>query len=122
MEGDELIDILDEAGFKPGKDQNEIFDYLEDFGIDLTDAELFEVNITDVRPDGTFDLEFSTCINTNLTDKVLNDQKASKDLLGVQMERNGETTALDYKVEQVDCTKITVQIEFPDPSDVNTDD
>ena len=38
------------------------------------------------------------------------------------MERNGEKMALNYNVEQVDCKKITVEIEFPDPSDIDADD
>ena len=38
------------------------------------------------------------------------------------METNGESIPLKYQAEQVDCKRITFQIEFPDPSEVNPDD
>lgn len=123
MGGDELLELLDEQGFKPGETvQDEILDYLDELGIDLTDADFFDVNITDVRPDGTFDLEFSTCINTEIPDKVFSDQETSNNVLDVKMEKGGESVNVDYTVESFDCKKITFKLEFADPSDIGDGD
>ena len=38
------------------------------------------------------------------------------------MEKNGETVQVDYTVENIGCDKITIQLEFPDPSEISDED
>ena len=118
------FEILDKLAQQAGEDESatreEVFDYLAGSGINWSDTEeLFDVSVSGVREDGTFDLAFGSPIDPRVAEHFLGDPATAGDVLSVAIARDGEYLPVQWVLGELSGDKITIQLVFDDPSEIS---